>query len=491
MTWRSVEPLLDRKQRARLLRAEREHRMRPHGSKYWVAGYPELVAQWHPTKNEGVWPDEVRFGARRRLWWKCAEGPDHEWQVSAHARVGGSTRGLSRCPFCLNLRVSVTNSLASRAPGVAREWHPTRNGALRPRDVPYTSNRKHWWKCPKEPDHEWRTPTRDRTRRKRVGCPYCANQAVSVTNALAARSPRIAREWHPTKNGRLTPDDVVASSQRKAWWQCRKDARHVWKGVIRDRTQRTKGCPFCSHRRIWSDITLAARDPRVARQWHPTKNRALTPRDVMAGSARAVWWKCPAGPDHVWRARVCFRTRAAKPVGCPFCSGLRGSTTNSLAALAPAVARQWHPKKNGTMRPSDVTLGSSRRVWWKCRLGPDHEWCSSPRTRTSSGIAGRCPFCTGRHPSVTNSLAARAPAIARQWHPTRNGALRPTEVTTGSGKNVWWRCGKRRGHVWQAEVKARTGSTFPGRCPLCAGVRAPGGVKRTVLRVTRAKASRP
>jgi hypothetical protein len=42
-------------------------RMRGHGSRYWVAGYPRLLAQWHPTRNGDLFPDEVSFGSGKRI----------------------------------------------------------------------------------------------------------------------------------------------------------------------------------------------------------------------------------------------------------------------------------------------------------------------------------------------------------------------------------------------------------------------------------------
>jgi len=320
--WRDILPLLDDQQIAVVRRRERENRMKAHGSKYWIAGYPELVAQWHPTKNEGMWPDEVRFASRRRIWWKCKKGPDHEWFTTANARTNGSARGLTRCPFCINRQVSVTNSLATRNPEVAREWHPTKNGRLQPDEVVYSSTRMHWWKCDKGPDHEWRALTTNRTRAvKRAGCPYCSGQLASVTNSLATQAPRAARDWHPAKNGKRTPKDVPVGSRRMVWWRCADDHRHVWRAEVRTRALRTKGCPFCSHRRMWSGISLLALAPRVAKQWHPNKNGKLKPTDVMAGTPRKVWWQCPESKQHVWFAAVCFRTRAVKPVGCPYCAG--------------------------------------------------------------------------------------------------------------------------------------------------------------------------
>src|SRR5262249_46446584 len=94
----------------------------------------------------------------------------------------------------------------------------------------------------------------------------------------------------------------------------------------------------------------------------------------------------------------------------------------SLARLAPELAAQWHPTKNRALRPEHVTLKSVRRVWWRCARGRDHQWRSTvrSRTRTYSGRGfGNCPFCSNKLVSVTNSVAARAPWLVSEWHPTK------------------------------------------------------------------------
>lgn len=55
--------------------------------------------------------------------------------------------------------------------------------------------------------------------------------------------PDLAKEWHPTKNGNLTPQDIGANSCKKVWWQC--DKNHEWETSI---TMRAKGlgCPYCN-----------------------------------------------------------------------------------------------------------------------------------------------------------------------------------------------------------------------------------------------------
>ena len=64
-----------------------------------------------------------------------------------------------------------------------------------------------------------------------------------ATNSLAARFPKVAKEWHPKKNGDLTPRDVVAGSHRKAWWRCA--FGHEWQATLSSRTGSGTGCMAC------------------------------------------------------------------------------------------------------------------------------------------------------------------------------------------------------------------------------------------------------
>ncbi|MGD0170140.1 MAG: zinc-ribbon domain-containing protein, partial [Smithella sp.] len=50
----------------------------------------------------------------------------------------------------------------------------------------------------------------------------------------------------------------------------------------------------------------------------------------------------------------------------------RPTTKYSLLFCNPVLAREWHPTKNGSLTPSDVSVGSNRKVWWLCSKG--HAW---------------------------------------------------------------------------------------------------------------------
>ena len=90
-------------------------------------------------------------------------------------------------------------------------------------------NKKVWWKCKK--GHEWKAPLSPRFKH---GCPYCVGK-VSMTNSLATKFPDLAKQWHPTKNGDLTPSDVSPNSLERVWWMC--DKGHEYQTVINHRTQ--------------------------------------------------------------------------------------------------------------------------------------------------------------------------------------------------------------------------------------------------------------
>jgi len=62
------------------------------------------------------------------------------------------------------------------------------------------------------------------------------------------------------------------------------------------------------------------------------------------------------GPDHEWQTAVDHRTRVGS--GCPMCSGVALSVTNSLAAVDELVASQWHPTNNGELTPEMLLVRS-------------------------------------------------------------------------------------------------------------------------------------
>ncbi len=278
---------------------------------------------------------------------------------------------------------------------------------------------------------------------------------------LAEYRPDLALQWHPTRNGQLTPMDVGTGTKRKVWWKCPEGDDHEWEALISSRAS-GRGCPFCAGYGVSYTNSLAETYPEVAAEWHPTKNGSLTPRDIVHGSDKRVFWKCPKGEDHEWEAVIVSRTRLGS--GCPQCRGLVASEDNNLADAHPELAAQWHPSKNGSLEPFEVTSKSKKKVWWKCPRGIDHIW----QADVGSRAAGRgCPFCANQRLSVTNRLSSIRPDLVSEWHPIKNGNLTPDDITAGGGHvKHWWQCLTTSHHEWQATASDRIADHG---CPYCSG----------------------
>ena len=270
-------------------------------------------------------------------------------------------------------------SLLNTNPDLAKEWHPTKNAPLSPKDVTQGSGKEVWWVCGK--GHEWEARICDRNRG--TGCPYCSGRKVCNDNCLQTVNSPLAKEWHPTRNAPLTPRDVTPSSQKKVWWRCVK--RHEWEATVNNRNQ-GRGCPYCAGRTVCNDNCLQTVNPSLAEEWHPAKNETLTPRDVTPNSNKKVWWSC--SKRHEWKAAIHNRN---KGVGCPYCSGRLATKGKNLQVINPSLAKEWHPTKNAPQTPRDVTPSSHKKVWWVC--SKNHEWEAriDARNRGTS-----CPYCSGR-----------------------------------------------------------------------------------------------
>lgn len=382
-------------------------------------------------------------------------------------------------------------SLAEARPDLAKEWNYEKNGDLRPEDVSCGSNKKVWWKLPydvpddypvehlrgKHFDFEWMAFINDRNS-KNLGCPFLSGQSVwNGFNDLASVRPDLAKQWHLTKNGNLRPTEVAVNSRKKVWWIFPYDdpetGRHhdfEWQASIQSRNHGS-GCPYLSHQLIRKGFNdLQTVNPELAKQWHPTKNGNLKPTEVTANSNKKVWWLLPYDDpktgkhfDFEWQARVYDRN---KGYGCPYLNGQAvWEGFNDLATMNPDIAAQWHPTKNGDLKPTDITSGSKKKVWWlfpyddpKTGKHFDFEWQASVNNRTKHNSC--CPFLNGRAVwEGFNDLQTVNPELAKQWHPTRNGSLKPTQVTEKSGLTIWWlfpyddpKTGKHFEFEWKSKV---------------------------------------
>ncbi len=192
-----------------------------------------------------------------------------------------------------------------------------------------------------------------------------------------------------------------------------------------------------------------------ASEWNGQRNLPVTSSTVGLGDKRKFWWTGSCG--HTWEASIPSRVGGS---GCAVCDGKQVTPgINDIATTHPEIASSWDYSKNPLeLNPTLISKGSGRKIFWVCKKYHSYQ-CTVANRVSGTG----CPYCSGRRVAPENSLSSVYPELMKQW--SSKNILNPTEVSAGSGKQVWWVC--EDGHEWKTTVYSvavqRTG------CPTCWG----------------------
>ena len=483
----------------------------------YLSSYPDLVKEWHPTKNGDLTPENVTYGSKKKIWWLCSQG--HSYDSMPNSRTSRNTK----CPYCSGARVGEDNNLLAMFPKIAKEWHPTKNKDLTYRDVSYGSSKKVWWLCLK--GHNYYSTISNRTAKNGTRCPECSGNKIGEDNNLGILFPEIASEWHPTKNGNLTPKDVTHGTRRKVWWFCPKG--HDYEAVINHRTGMNTKCPYCSGRRVGEDNNLLFVFPEIAKDWHPSKNGRLTSNDVTSKSDKKVWWLCSKG--HSYQSII--KNRTLNNSLCPQCSNQSSEPEIRILSEMKLFfdevfsrykvdgveidiyipkfnlgieydGKYWHKeneeldlKKNKFLLSHDINLIRVREHPLKSLSSKDivlhfnrslekkhideilkiiYSFVDNDTKEKINAYYLKSSFVNDElfktyrsyfpSPFPEKSLLSTHPLIAKQWDYDKNYPLKPENFSFGSGKKMWWICPNR--HSYEATLNHRTSNNG---CPYCSG----------------------
>ncbi len=416
-------------------------------------------------------------------------------------------------------------SLAEHNPELLDEWDYEKNDELgiAPYSVSYGTEKKAWWIC-KKCGYSWYSTIESRTRKKGCGCPICGHRiVVEGINDLATLYPELVKEWDYEKNDKdgLYPNKVAHRSDKKVWWVC-PVCCCSYKTAIKHRTQGT-GCPHCANE-LHTSFPEQAIYFYLNREFEDVKNRM----DVLGKESDifipgmnlsieydgAHYHNTNASLEREKKKYIHLRELGIKlirirglgidlPSYADYSLYLKDNSEkeleriisgvfeiiddiygfgikcdidinrdrqyiykqyiqlrkeNSIEKLYPKVLKDWDYDKN-KIRPSSVTPGSEKRVWWKCEKGHSYE------QQIFSHIKGAgCPYCDGKIVITgENDLQTLYPEIAKEWDYEKN-ELTPFQVNAHSHIKVWWKCEK--GHSYLNSVDKRTGKQKE-KCPYC------------------------
>ncbi len=338
-----------------------------------------LLKEWNYELNKNIDLKIIHIGSHTKAWWKCSKC-GYEWEAEIRRRVKGS-----QCPCCTNQIVVIgINDLTTTHPEIAKEWHPIKNNNLTPQNITAGSNKRIWWKCIMC-GHEWQTSVYHRSINA-SGCPKCRHSKrknSAKQDSLNITHPKIAKDWHISKNGKLKPGMFTKGSRYKAWWKC-----HICGKESQKEIKLYNGCTNCKKNERLSIKNLAIEKPNLIKEWNYNKNNNLKPENCATASNKRVWWKC-SKCGYEWEAKI--GNRSILDRGCPLCANKKVITgINDLTTTHPEIAKEWHPTKNANLTPEKVTHGTSKKVWWICPQGHEYQATISHRTQDNGT---NCPIC--------------------------------------------------------------------------------------------------
>ena len=278
--------------------------------------------------------------------------------------------------------------------------------------------------------------------------------------------PELLKQWDYEKNEEigLAPDFIKLGSNKEVFWKC--EFGHSYQLSPYKRVHDKQGCYYCSNRRLMVGFNdLKTKSPEDAADWDYNDNPDK-PEDYTIASMHVANWKCKVC-GHKWSSKIRDKVRA-RLSGCKECSKRKRGELKHKQALEksggitdPLLLKEWDYEKNNK-GPDQYTPSSNEKVYWKCsKCGYPYDARIGNRTHLGRG----CPACANQivWPGH-NDLATTHPQIAKEWHPTKNGDLKPEQFTYGSGKKVWWLCPE--GHTYPATILHRCVGDGTN-CPAC------------------------
>ena len=480
---------------------------------------PDILSEWDYGMNT-VTPSEVSRGYSNILYWRCKEGHSYRSKIVDRIRGNG-------CPYCSGRKaIAGISDLFTKYPLLKSEWDFEKN-LIDPTSIVRGGNKQFWWKC--ERGHEWKSTVTARIGNDNIihMCPKCARSLrVSFSEKILffyikKNFPDALENYRPAwLSGKeldiYIPSIHTAIEYDGAWYH--KTERDIEKDSlcndnkivlirIRERGAKKligsssivfslpdKNRPDGSHvipalnfierqlktsfnvdiakdydeiRKMVSSFSIdncvAVTNPEVLSEWDYEKNSKSghTPYNLSAGANVYVYWRCKKG--HSYKAILPNKINGG--TGCPYCSGrkiLKGF--NDIATTEPELLLIWDYEKN-IISPDEVSSGSNKEVWLKCERGHSY------RVKMLNHKKGGCPYCSG-HKTLAgfNDLATTHPSLVKEWDYEKN-QIKPTEISKGCIKNVWWKCNK--GHTFSMTPNVRTSRGL--RCPYCSGQRVLAG----------------
>jgi DNA-directed RNA polymerase subunit RPC12/RpoP len=390
-----------------------------------------LLREWHYEKNNerGITPENIGSASSLKVWWKCPLGHEYDMQISDRSKENG------QCPFCAGRRLlEGFNDLASQYPDVALDWDYEKND-LPPNEVVQHSSKKAHWKC-HVCGHKWSATIAKRTGPQPSGCPRCVNHGMSRADMciyLAIQKYYSDAEYRKKLFG--SEFDISVPSINLA---IEYDGEYFHNNGVKQKkddskTQLTKenNIKFLRVKEVRNvDFDFSYNDGVLFINVNRNTNYKEISHQVL----------------------ICLKEQFLIDIGTDVdddivqqaISQIKSQNyQNSLQNQFPEIAKEWHPTKNGNLKPEYLDSHAHVDAWWIC-LKCNNEYFKPVNRRTDirPHQAGGCPYCSGQRRLVGfNDLETLFPGISKHWVKDKNDeiGIKIEKCSPSSTKYAYWK----------------------------------------------------
>jgi len=270
--------------------------------------HPLIAKEWHSKKNGDLTFKNVTYGSGKKVWWLCPL--EHEYQATILHRSSGTN-----CPDCNSGRQT---SFAEQAtffyvkklyPDAISRYKSDFLGRME-LDI-FIPSIRYAIEYDGEAWHKKSTIKREQLKYKK-----CEDNGIKLIR-LREKFPELGSmiadyqfgsdKLYEPKNLEHVIKEVLRRINFSNTWliKCPIDVN-----IERDRYEIQK------YRVDLKKDSLLVKFPQVAEEWHPTKNKNLSPSMFKPRSDHKAWWKCPTC-NYDFESTIGHRTYGT---GCPKCA---------------------------------------------------------------------------------------------------------------------------------------------------------------------------
>lgn len=394
---------------------------------------PQVASYWHPEKNGDLLPEHVSPSSKKFFWWRCKN--NHE--------LYKSVKSFSKNFRCSKCRPELPEEYGDIYP----KFDTIKNENISFVDMGLEASIEVWWLC--ESNHSFQAPL-GIFNTKKLNCISCKDESTAIS--LMNYSSTLAKEWDYEKNLGFLPELLSYKSEKIVYWKCKNG--HSWKKSIKNRTKYKTVCLDCSKTSFFDAF------PKLLEDWDFGLNYGIEHKNVFTDSVDFFWWKC--SKNHKQKLTI---KNKLKNNTCTECTKeiieakkieeAERSFLGTYPTIRKEYFRFWHPTKNGTLSPKEVT-SHRRKFWWICEK--NHEYKATVSEQNSYDFHSPCIKCSG----IIKSIESEFPEIVKLWHPTKNVDL-PKDINVNYYfLDIWLICSYN--HTYMTDINTYRENS---ECPQC------------------------